>query len=574
MAYINKENLQTEYDNAKIYMKERTSDFGDLAGVVNAIADDSATNNKKAPSIVDATTAAIVRRTPKSTIQQMPVVMGIVEGESLSLPTMIVNWVIRNRILNENTFGRSLLENFWLAGEKGLSFGFATGLTTFEADNNGDFGARLKMINYNDIFPEPGRTDVNECNYYFVRNWWQPSDIDNILKSDNKSWNKTKLKELKDMVDVKEQESQGSENNRRGISDSGIEIVTCFQRGYDSPFYTFSPQIGILREIKNKSRSGFPRVSMLTIDPDEEQPLGRSRVRLVFSNQQFLTMLTRNPAHTYEINSAPPIAVRGRNIRSKIELTPYALWEMGNDPNASVEVKSIDTAVLQNFPTIKQMLSADIQNLMSSPDASISASNNSAGFSKTQNGVKFQQQMLDVEGNYLQKIMENFIRSYIMKALDMLLSEYEGEEVITADSDLYKQVKANYPTYITEDGKMQFNWDSLKDPITQEIKDIKIELTAGSSKEEMESEQRDYINQLLTSFSQNEELWRFIPEKSRAGLINKAMILSGVTDIEDILINTTELNDRVIPEEEQVAQRAMAEQTPELMAQNMQGGIQ
>lgn len=574
MAYINKENFQTEYDNAKIYMKERTSDFGDLAGVVNAIADDSATNNKKAPSIVDATTAAIVRRTPKSTIQQMPVVMGIVEGESLSLPTMIVNWVIRNRILNENTFGRSLLENFWLAGEKGLSFGFATGLTTFEADNNGDFGARLKMINYNDIFPEPGRTDVNECNYYFVRNWWQPSDIDNILKSDNKSWNKTKLKELKDMVDVKEQESQGSENNRRGISDSGIEIVTCFQRGYNSPFYTFSPQIGILREIKNKSRSGFPRVSMLTIDPDEEQPLGRSRVRLVFSNQQFLTMLTRNAAHTYEINSAPPIAVRGRNIRSKIELTPYALWEMGNDPNASVEVKSIDTAVLQNFPTIKQMLSADIQNLMSSPDASISASNNSAGFSKTQNGVKFQQQMLDVEGNYLQKIMENFIRSYIMNALDMLLSEYEGEEVITADSDLYKQVKANYPTYITEDGKMQFNWDSLKDPITQEIKDIKIELTAGSSKEEMESEQRDYINQLLTSFSQNEELWRFIPEKSRAGLINKAMILSGVTDIEDILINTTELNDRVIPEEEQVAQRAMAEQTPELMAQNMQGGIQ
>ena len=226
MAYINKENLQTEYENAKIYMKERTSDFGDLAGVVNAIADDSATNNKKAPSIVDATTAAIVRRTPKSTIQQMPVVMGIVEGESLSLPTMIVNWVIRNRILNENTFGRSLLENFWLAGEKGLSFGFATGLTTFEADNNGDFGARLKMINYNDIFPEPGRTDVNECNYYFVRNWWQPSDIDNILKSDNKSWNKTKLKELKDMVDVKEQESQGSENNRRGISESGIEIVT------------------------------------------------------------------------------------------------------------------------------------------------------------------------------------------------------------------------------------------------------------------------------------------------------------------------------------------------------------
>lgn len=574
MAYINKENFQTEYDNAKIYMKERTSDFGDLAGVVNAIADDSATNNKKAPSIVDATTAAIVRRTPKSTIQQMPVVMGIVEGESLSLPTMIVNWVIRNRILNENTFGRSLLENFWLAGEKGLSFGFATGLTTFEADNNGDFGARLKMINYNDIFPEPGRTDVNECNYYFVRNWWQPSDIDNILKSDNKSWNKTKLKELKDMVDVKEQESQGSENNRRGISDSGIEIVTCFQRGYNSPFYTFSPQIGILREIKNKSRSGFPRVSMLTIDPDEEQPLGRSRVRLVFSNQQFLTMLTRNAAHTYEINSAPPIAVRGRNIRSKIELTPYALWEMGNDPNASVEVKSIDTAVLQNFPTIKQMLSADIQNLMSSPDASISAGNNSAGFSKTQNGVKFQQQMLDVEGNYLQKIMENFIRSYIMNALDMLLSEYEGEEVITADSDLYKQVKANYPTYITEDGKMQFNWDSLKDPITQEIKDIKIELTAGSSKEEMESEQRDYINQLLTSFSQNEELWRFIPEKSRAGLINKAMILSGVTDIEDILINTTELNDKVIPEEEQVAQLAMAEQTPELMAQNMQGGIQ
>lgn len=574
MAYINKENFLTEYENAKLYMKERTSDFGDLAGVVNAIADDSATNNKKAPSIVDATTAAIVRRTPKNTIQQMPVVMGIVEGESLSLPTMIVNWVIRNRILNENTFGRSLLENFWLAGEKGLSFGFATGLTTFEADNNGDFGARLKMINYNDIFPEPGRTDVNECNYYFVRNWWQPSDIDNILKSDNKSWNKTKLKELKDMVDVKEQESQGSENNRRGISDSGIEIVTCFQRGYNSPFYTFSPQIGILREIKNKSRSGFPRVSMLTIDPDEEQPLGRSRVRLVFSNQQFLTMLTRNAAHTYEINSAPPIAVRGRNIRSKIELTPYALWEMGNDPNASVEVKSIDTAVLQNFPAIKQMLSADIQNLMSSPDASISASNNSAGFSKTQNGVKFQQQMLDVEGNYLQKIMENFIRSYIMNALDMLLSEYEGEEVITADSDLYKQVKAKYPTYITEDGKMQFNWDSLKDPMTKEIKDIKIELTAGSSKEEMESEQRDYINQLLTSFSQNEELWRFIPEKSRAGLINKAMLLSGVTDIEDILINTTELNDRVIPEEEQVAQRAMAEQTPELMAQNMQGGIQ
>lgn len=573
MAYINENNLQSEYENAKLYMKERTSDFGDLANIVGAIADDSATNNKKAPSIVDSTTAAIVRRTPKSTIQQMPVVNAIVEGESLSIATMMTNWVIRNRILNENTFGKSLLERFWLAGEKGLSFGFATGLTTFESDNNGDFGARLKIVNYNDIFPEPGRTDINECNYYFVRNWWQPSDVDNILKSDNKTWNKSKLKELKDNVDVKEQDSQGLENNRRGVSDSGIEIVTCFQRGYESPFYTFSPEVGVLREIKNKSRSGFPRVSMLTIDPDEEQPLGRSRVRLVYSNQQFLTMLTRNAAHTYEINSAPPIAVRGRNIRSKIELSPYALWEMGNDPNASVEIKSIDNTVLQNFPAISQMFSANIQNLMSSPDATISGSNNSSGFSKTQNGVKFQQRMLDVEGNYLQKIMENFIRSYVMNALDMLLSEYEGTEVITADSDLYKLVKAKYPSFITEDGKMQFNWDSLKDEITGEIKDIKIELTAGSSKEEMESEQRDYINQLLTSFSQNEELWRFIPEKSRAGLINKAMILSGVNNIEDILIDTTELNDRVVPEEEQAAQLAMAEQTPELMEQNMQGGF-
>ena len=31
MAYINEDNLQSEYENAKLYMKERTSDFGDLA---------------------------------------------------------------------------------------------------------------------------------------------------------------------------------------------------------------------------------------------------------------------------------------------------------------------------------------------------------------------------------------------------------------------------------------------------------------------------------------------------------------------------------------------------------------
>ena len=51
------------------------------------------------------------------------------------------------------------------------------------------------------------------------------------------------------------------------------------------------------------------------------------------------------------------------------------------------------------------------------------------------------------------------------------------------------------------------------------------------------------------------------------------MILSGVNNIEDILIDTTELNDRVVPEEEQAAQLAMAEQAPELMGQNMQGGF-
>ena len=566
MSFITKENFKSELDKAKAYMEQRVADFDSLDDITGAIADDSKTNNKKSPKIVDPTTAASIRRFPKSTVQSMPIIDAVVEGKRDSIPTYLANWLLRERVFNTDTFGRSFLETCWLAAEKGSTYGFCAAVTTFEDDGYGDFGTRLRLVNYNDIFIEPGRSDVNECNFYFVRNWWQKSDVENIVKTGGESWDKGNLKALLESDNdegTKPSGSQGPENNKRGISDSGIEVVTCYQRGYEAPFYT-AIDGEIIRTVKNKSVSGFPRVMFLTIDPDEEQPLGRSRVRLVAPMQRYLDMLTRNAAHAYEINSAPPISVKGRNIKGRIKFEPFAMWDLGSDPNAEIKLHGVDNTTLQQFPSLKQMFSADIQNLLSSPNASISGGSNSAGFSKTQNGVKFQQEMLDIEGNYLQKLMEDFIREYAKNSLDVLLSEYTGEELITADEELAEKMKANFPEYIKDDGTMLVDWNSLKNE-DNELLRIKVTVVVGSTREEAEEKQREALQGLITALTQNEEAWSFIPEKTKAMLVNKMIEKSGVEGVNELFINTDGLSEVAKSPEQLTAEQSMAEQAPEMM---------
>ena len=246
----------------------------------------------------------------------------------------------------------------------------------------------------------------------------------------------------------------------------------------------------------NKSKFGFPRVIMLVIDPAELSPFGDSRVRLASPNQNFLMALRQNVATTWLYNSKPTMVKTGM-FAGAAELKSGGVI-VSNDPNAKVQLLTLDTATSQQYPTISQEITKQIQNMMGmNPAQSLGA----IGESKTGVGAQTQKAGLDDSVQQVSSIIEELIRQYAISGLDMFLSEQDGEGIIYVDDETREDILSVAPNAFPDakdPNGLRVNWNDLYDY----VKKIDVTVDTKINKEDWADEKRRDIQDALTVASQ------------------------------------------------------------------------
>lgn len=496
----------TEWKKGKEYVDNYIKDFKRLDTITNAQYDGGSDKN---PNIGDTTIAGIVRQVMRTAVKQLPVVQIAINGSKTTVEALICKNIVNDRLLNPTTFGKGFVNTMHLAGRGALSRGF-TVFQVSSAKLYGEFGVIPRIIHFNDFAIEPGVQDGSHSGYFYIRTKFTPSKLKRIYDMEKKNptttWN---IKALKALIDIGP-DSNGStdyaqyltemEQNKQNANAETYDIITRLSTNTEQDICTFNESINEeLRTVPNKSKFGFPRVILLVIDPAELSPFGDSRVRLASPNQNFLMALRQNVASTWLYNSKPAMVQTG--LFTGATALKSGAKMMATDPNAKITLLTLDTATSQQYPTISQEITKQIQSMMGmNPGQSLGA----IGESKTGVGAAAQKQGIDDAVQQVTTIIEELIRQYVVSALDLYLSEQSGEGVIYVDDDTRQDIIKLRPDAFPDKSNpnaLAVNWDDLYGYVNK----IDASIDTTISKEEWSDEERKDLQDALTVISQTSD---------------------------------------------------------------------
>lgn len=541
----------SEWEKAHSFVQGYTRDFVDLDTIANAQYPRSSAGK---PNVGDTTVAGTIRQMMRRSVKQLPVISVGINGSKQTLQALVCRFLVNDCILNPTTFGKGFISTLQLGGRGALSRGF----NVFQVKATrmfGRFGITPALIHFSDIGIEPGTQDANLSPYFYVRTTMTPYKLKKIYEREKKNprttWNIPVLKALLDVGPDGQGETEHAEwliPSQQGTIDTNTDkytIITRFPTDPEEDIISFSPIMEEeLRTVSNRSKFGFPRVLFLVIDPAELSPFGDSRVRLASPNQNLMMALRQNVVTTWLYNSDPTVVKTGlftgaTNLKSGGVIT-------STDPNAKIQLLTLDTSTSQQYDKISQEISSQILNMLGySPSANLGA----IGESKTGIGAQTQRMTMDESSQEITNIIQDFIKQYIISALDLYLSEQDGEGYIYLDDDTKKDILDILPEEkkITafpdpeNPNALRVNWNELYDYI-QKI-DVTVDTTI--SKDEFTDEKRSDLQDALTVMKQTAN-----PNDPNA--------MNRISVVED------ELLDETVPD---IAQKLQTAHTPATPAQ-------
>lgn len=500
------QNLLTEWQRGKEFVDKAIRDFKRLDTIANAQYDGASGKN---PNIGDTTVAGMIRQIMRTAVKKLPHVSIAINGSKSTVEAIICRNRVEKVLLNPTTFGKGLVSILQLGGRGSLSRGFnvfqVTGTKLY-----GKYGVIPKLIHFNDFSIEPGTQDGSHSPYFWIRTKWTPGKLDSVIAREEKKEASQRTYNLDALKALRSQGADSSgtadyaeyltpmEQSKIDADADTFDILTRYCTDTSKPIITISPSINQkLRTVDNNSKFGFPRVLLLVIDPAELSPFGDSRVRLASPNQNFLMALRQNVATTWLYNSKPTMVKTGlftgaTNLKSGGVIT-------STDPNAKVTLLTLDTATSQQYPTISQEITKQIQNMMGmNPGQSLGA----IGDSKTGVGAQKQAMGIDDAIQQITNIIQEFLAQYIISGLDLYLSEQDGKSKIYVDDSTREDIirlkgESAFPDP-NDPNALEVDWKQLYDYI--EEMDVTVDTTM--SKEDWTNEKRGDLQDAVTVMSQ------------------------------------------------------------------------
>lgn len=493
-----------EWKKSKEFTYGYTHDFRDLNTIANAQYPKS---NSKKPNVGDTTIAGAIRQMMNKAIKQLPVISVAINGSKLTEQALICRHIVNDNILNPTSFGKGFIGSLKLGGRGAVTRGF-NAFQVKATNLYGQYGVIPSLLHFSDIGIEPGVQDANLSSYFYVKTQFTPTKLKKIYAKEknnkNTTWN---IKAIKALIDAGPDGTGATEYSEwlipseqtAATSSDTYTIVTRLSSDPDDDITSFSPTLSqSIRNVPNRSKFGYPRIIFMVIDPAELSPFGDSRVRLASPNQNLMMALRQNVATTWLYNSDPTV------VRTGLFTGSTALKAGGTisstDPNAKVGLLTLDTSTAQQYDKISQEISGQILNMLGyNPGASLGA----IGQSKTGIGAQTQRAGIDDASQEITNIVQDFIKQYILSALDLFLSEQDDTGILYVDDDTKKDIEAISPGRFgdpTNPNALGVNWTELYDYI-QKI-DITVDTTI--SKDDFTNEKRAELQDTLVTMKQND----------------------------------------------------------------------
>jgi hypothetical protein len=577
-SYLTPDNLFRRYTAAKRYTDQLTRPFPEFQRIASNKPFQGLDPNY--PEITDGTTASIIRKTPRRVVQQLPT--GKVENDSEDWLSIVADFILTNKIIPFANEEYDLIQKCWTALEDGLTFGSAFTYTPF-LNHDGYFCPDLIHLYWGDIAVQPGKKSFYSCNYFFMRSWWQPEDIEALIDKENNlassakdrgekyesTWDLKALKQAKDMATTKDTQAKTPTEDDRALDATGIELITAFQKGVGAKFYTFTSKENlIVRTEENQDPRGRFPVDAMYGDVDGTNPLGRGLPELIGPLQNFIDSEMQLHGYNRALMLAPPLVKYGTFNKKKVVYQPNAVIDVGSDPTAKVVALDVDTSALQNYPALYGLHKSQLLNLVNSPDTSISSDVGNPGFSKTPAGVNQQKSVISIDDNYVRKMFEAWFENWAETAINLYFAKRSGIEELQLDEETAERLKK-----LAEQGKFdmsQLNEDNMiRIDYDTATPALKFRVDASTSKMKDDADQLQALTSLANEVGSNPLLMQLLqqyPEKL-IGLWNSIISNSGVEDPEDLEIDVKQFQAQQAQAQEAQAQQAQMQQQAQVQPQ-------
>jgi len=546
--------------------------------------------NKSYPKNTDGTMAGIVDSLPKRVIQQLP--SGKVETTQGTVMSIVANFVLYNDIIPNANLDADAIQKCWAVVSKSMTFG-AIGTMNLFTKHDYSYGADFKYFYVKDGFFQSGKLTFQSCDYFFVRAWYQKSDIEAIIdrmqkqrkasrergEAYDEEWNLPALKRLKDWCQEKAEEAKSSGEKERSARSEAIEVIHGFQKGVGAKFFSWAtgPEEFICERVNKDPRGKMP-VNYMYTTLDFENPLGRGVIEMSGGMQNVIDSMLQSYQYNRALMLAPPLIKRGNWDKSKAKLQPNAIIDLGSDENSTLEPLTLDTTALSNFTQDYGLFKSQILALNNNGDTSTSSEVGNPGFSKTSAGVQAQQLKLGVSDNYMRKQFEAWWSDNCETMLNIHFSNKHGLEEIELDDDTARKVREIDPELVTDDNKYTINYDEYTEM-------LRFTVDASTSDKESDEKQMENIDTILERVQNSPMLQAIMqqyPEK-QAELYNKVIALSGVEDAEALQVDAKQFAEQIKQQQamaeqqaaqQQMMQSQMAQQSQQLPQDAQQGSDQ
>lgn len=464
-----------------------TIDYMVLANLVGGVA---MNNVKNAPRVGDTRLGNDVKQLPRASIQQIPTFGVPVNGTRQSIKSAVCEYIVRREILNQDQAGVGILATAQLIAESALTYGWQASMT--ELNTQGRMTTDMTFVHFSDISIERGVLDFAKSGYFYVRTRISKGKLKNMIarlkKQKKTSWNIPALEEMLE---------QGAQAYAYSIRDSSVpefnQLVNSSDNMYNfvtkygtGPMYeidVFSPSSEqILRHTVSRSKFGYNRVTALVLDPNPISPFGISRVRQASPAANFNNIYLQSVAKMLLLNADPPIEVRGQYL-APVRLNRAAKWET-LDPAAKVTIQELSNSTLEQFESVLSYTESQVDSVMG-----VSAATATGASSAYVNTVQAQAQqtMQDSQTTQFTNALENYLRQYVLTALDLYVSEQQGEGVIILDDTAKDIINGLQPNAVGPDNQYELNWDQFYAAIQTWTVDI--DLSMGKKQENQQDVQ-------------------------------------------------------------------------------------
>jgi hypothetical protein len=567
LAYLSEDNVVDIWKQSSAYMRSFLDPIDEQERIARNLPHPNI--DKAYPKVTDGTTSSIIKKTPRRIIQQIPT--GKVVSDTNDWLSIVAGFIYTNRIIPNANEQYALIQKCWLMIERAMAHGASHSYTPFVRRGQ-YFGPDMSVPYIKNVKFEAGKLSDLDSNCEFIEAWYQPADIERIIKQEKElakrakergekyesTWDVKALEEIKDQITSKTDDEESQNQEKRDDTDKGgVKIIHALQRGVGAIFYSFHAQTGtIVRRKTNKDPRGEIPMQTLYFDTDGINPLGRGIIDQVGSLQNLLD----SEMQMYQYNRAlmlnPPLLKRGMWNKSQAKFAPNVIIDLGTDQNNSLEALTIDTSALNNFANNYGLLKSQILNLASSPDTSISATVGNPGFSKTSRGVEQQQANVSVDDNYLRKQFETWFERWSETAINLYFAERTGIEELQVDNDTAQALRKIDPALVGPNNLVEIDYDTATEA-------LRFEVDASTSNMKNDAQQLEALDGVLERIESSPLLQGIIPPKKIVGIYNSIIAASAVENPEELAVSDEEFEQQ----QQMAEQAAMAEQ--EMMAQAM-----